>query len=92
MVKKTFKDVVHNIVKQPNGEHRLIVERTTEVYGNPVNSLTISKDTVLIGRKDKKLTINDFQRGQTVTVSLKDAFTEETPYYYPTVYEVKITN
>ena len=53
-------------------------------------SLGISEDTKLLGKNGKELSINDFQQGNAVTVTLKDAFTEETPYYYPTVYEIKI--
>lgn len=87
---KSFEAIVQETVMQPDGEIRLIVERTTEIYGNPVNSLGISKDTKLLGKNRKELSINDFQQGDIVTVTLKDAFTEETPYYYPTVYEIKI--
>lgn len=87
---KSFEAIVQETVMQPDGEIRLIVERTTEIYGNPVNSLGISEDTKLPGKNGKELSINDFQQGNAVTVTLKDAFTEETPYYYPTVYEIKI--
>lgn len=87
---KSFEAIVQETVMQPDGEIRLIVERTTEIYGNPVNSLGISEDTKLLGKNGKELSINDFQQGNAVAVTLKDAFTEETPYYYPTVYEIKI--
>ena len=87
---KSFEAIVQETVMQPDGEIRLIVERTTEIYGNPVNSLGISEDTKLLGKNGKELSINDFQQGNAVTVTLKDAFTEETPYYYPTVYEIKM--
>lgn len=87
---KSFEAIVQETVMQPGGEIRLIVERTTEIYGNPVNSLGIREDTKLLGKNGKELSINDFQQGNAVTVTLKDAFTEETPYYYPTVYEIKI--
>ncbi len=87
---KSFEAVVQETVTQSDGEIRLIVERTTEIYGSPVNSLGISEDTKLLGKGGEELSINDFQRGYVVKVTLKDAFTEETPYYYPTVYEVKI--
>lgn len=87
---RSFEAIVQETVMQPDGEIRLIVERTTEIYGNPVNSLGISEDTKLLGKNGKELSINDFQQGNAVTVTLKDAFTEETPYYYPTVYEIKI--
>lgn len=77
---------------QSDGETRLIVERTTEIYGNPVNSLGISKDTKLLDTDGNEISANDFKQGSVVTVKLKDAFTEETPFYYPTVYEIKIVS
>ena len=89
MSERSFDAVVQEIVTQPDGEVRLIVERTTEIYGDPVNSLGISEDTKLLGKDGEELSIDDFQQGNAVTVKLKDAFTEETPYYYPTVYEIK---
>lgn len=86
---KSFDAVVRQAVVQSDGETRLIVERTTEIYGNPVNSLGISKDTKLLDTDGNALFVEDFQQGSAVTVKLKDAFTEETPFYYPTVYEIK---
>ena len=47
---KSFEAIVQETVMQPDGEIRLIVERTTEIYGNPVNSLGISEDTKLLGK------------------------------------------
>lgn len=90
MSERSFDAVVQEIVTQPDGEVRLIVERTTEIYGDPVNSLGISEDTKLLDADGKEISINDFQQGSKVTVNLKDAFIEETPFYYPTVYEIKI--
>lgn len=87
---KSFEAIVQEVVTQSDGEIRLIVERTTEIYGSPVNSLGISEGTKLLGKDGNELSINGFQQGNGVTVTLKDAFTEETPYYYPTVYEIKI--
>ena len=87
---KSFEAIVQETVTQPDGEIRLVIERTTEVYGSPVNSLGISEDTKLLGKDGEELSIDDFQQGNVVTVKLKDAFTEETPYYYPTVYEIKM--
>ncbi len=87
---KLFEAIVKETVIQPDGEIRLVIERTTEVYGSPVNSLGISEDTKLLGKDGEELSIDDFQQGNVVTVKLKDAFTEETPYYYPTVYEIKM--
>ena len=87
---KSFDATVQEIVTQPDGEVRLIVERTTEIYGSPINSLGISEVTKLLGGDGKGIAITNFQQGNAVTVTLKDAYTEETPYYYPTVYEIKI--
>lgn len=90
MSEKSFDAVVQEVVTQSDSEVRLIVERTTEIYGDPVNSLGISKDTKLLGADGNKISVNDFKQGSKVTIKLKDAFIEETPFYYPTVYEIKI--
>lgn len=90
MSEKSFDAVVQEVVTQPDGEVRLIVERTTEIYGDPVNSLGISEDTKLLDADGNKISVNDFKQGSAVTVKLKDAFIEDTPFYYPTVYEIKI--
>ncbi len=42
---KSFEAIVQEAVIQPDGATRLMIERTTEVYGSPVNSLGISEDT-----------------------------------------------
>lgn len=90
MSERSFDAVVQEIATQPDGEVCLIVERTTEIYGDPVNSLGISEDTKLLDADGKEISVKDFQQGSKVTVNLKDAFIEETPFYYPTVYEIKI--
>ena len=46
-------------VTQPDGETRLIVERTTEIYGNPVNSLGINQDTKLLDSAGKNILAKD---------------------------------
>lgn len=89
---KSFEAVIQEKVTQPNGEIRLLVERTKEIYGDPMNALGISEGTKLVGTNGEEITIDDFQQGNTVSVTLKDAFTEEIPYYYPIVYEIKLTN
>lgn len=89
---KSFEAVVQETVTQSDGEIRLIVERTTEIYGDPMNSLGISEKTKLVDANGKEIAIGDFQQGDTVSVTLKDSFTEETPFYYPVVYEIKLTN
>lgn len=89
---RSFEAVVKEIVTQSDGEVRFIVERTTEIYGDPVNSLGISKDTKLLDTDGKNISVKDIQPGSSVKVTVKDAFTEETPFYYPVVYEIKLIN
>lgn len=88
----SFEAIVQEIVTQSDGETRLIVERTTEIYGSPLNSLSISDSTELLDEEDNKMSITDFNQGESVTVVLKNAFDEEIPFYYPTVYKVKLIN
>lgn len=92
MSEKSFDAVVQEVVTMPDGEVRLIVERTTEIYGDPINSLGISEETKLLDSDGNEISVNDFKQGSSVTVKLKDAFTEETLFYYPTVYEIKLIN
>lgn len=87
---KSFETVIQEVVTQPDGEVRLIVERKTEIYGNPMNSLGISEDTELLNANGSAISITDFEQGNFVRVTLKEAFTEETPFCYPTVYEIRI--
>ena len=47
--KKSFEAVIKETIMQPDGEIRLIVERTTEIYSNSFNSLHISEETELVG-------------------------------------------
>ncbi len=86
----TFEAVVQETVTRSDGEIRLIVERTTEIYGNPLNSLSISDKTSLNGEDGEAVTVSELKAGMPVEVTLKNAFTEETPFYYPTVYKIKI--
>ena len=55
-----------------------------------MNSLHISENTKLFGADGKAISIGDIQSQFKVKVSLKDSFVEETPFYYPTVYEVRV--
>lgn len=87
---KSFEAVVQETATMPDGETRLIVERTTEIYGNPLNSLHIGEETKLLDTEGNTISVEDLQPGVKVKVTLKDAFTEETPFYYPTVYEIAI--
>lgn len=89
---KSFEAIVQETVTQPDGETRLIVERTTEIYGSPINALGISQETKLVNAKGEEIAVGDFQQGDTVSVTLKDSFTEETPFYYPIVYEIRLIN
>lgn len=88
--KLEFEAVVKETVTQPDGEIRIIVERTTEIYGSPTNSLGISEDTKLLDKDGNDIPVASFEEGTIVRVSLKDAFTEEIPFYYPTVYEIRV--
>ena len=87
---RSFEAVVKETVTQPDGETRLIVERTTEIYGNPANSLGISKDTKLLDADGKNISAKDIPSGSSVKVTVKGAFNEETPFYYPVVYEIRL--
>lgn len=73
----SFEAIVQETVTQSDGEIRLIVERTTEIYGSPFNSLLISDSTKLVDEEDNIISITDFSRGDTVMVVLKDSFDEE---------------
>lgn len=86
----SFEAIVQEIVTTPDGEARLIVQRTTRIFGAPMNSLHISENTKLFGADGKAISIGDIQPQFKVKVSLKDSFVEETPFYYPTVYEVRV--
>ena len=88
--KKSFEAVVQETVTQADGEIRLIVERTTEIYSSPMNSLGISEETKLLNASGEEVATTDFKPGDAISVSLKDSFTEETPFYYPIVYEIKL--
>ncbi len=88
--KLSFKAIVQEIVTQPDGEIRMMVERTTEIYGNPLNSLSIKDSTEVVDESDNKIPITDFNQGDTVMVVLENAFDEESIFYYPTVYKVKL--
>lgn len=87
--KKSFEAIVQETVTEADGEIRLIVERTTEIYGNPMNSLGISDETKPLNANGEEISISDFSKGDAVSVTLKDSFTEETIFYYPIVYEIK---
>lgn len=87
---QTFEAVVQETTTRPDGEVCLIVQRTTEIYSDPVNSLHISEDTSLLDAAGNKIALADLAPGATVKVTLENSFVEETPFYYPTVYEIRI--
>lgn len=86
----SFEAVVQETVIRPDGEVRLIVKRTTEVYSNPLNSLHIDENTALVGDDGETITIEELQPGYRVKVTLENSFIEESPFYYPTVYKIKV--
>lgn len=83
-----YEAVAQETVTMPDGEIRLIVERTTEIYGNPLNSLHIGEDTKLLDMDGNTISVEDLEPGYNVKITLKNSFTEETPFYYPIVYEI----
>lgn len=85
-----FKAVVKENVTQSDGEVRLIVDRTTQIYGSPTNALGISKETKLLDADGKEISINSLKKDTPVKVSLMDSSIEEDIFYYPTVYEIRI--
>lgn len=88
--RRSFEAIVRETILQSDGEIRLLVERTTEIYGNPLNSLGIGQDTAFLDADGKKISLEEIPPGSSVKVTLKDTFTEETPYYYPVVYEIRL--
>lgn len=86
----SYEAIVQETITRPDSEVRLIVERTTEIYDSPMNSLGISESTALVDANGNPISIEDIQPGDAVKVTLKNAFTEEKPFYYPTVYEIKL--
>ena len=72
----SYEAVVQETVTMSDGEIRL-------------NSLHIGEETELLDIDGNKISVEDLQPGIKVKVTLKDSFTEETPFYYPIVYEIK---
>lgn len=56
---KSFEAVVQETITQSDGEIRLIVERTREIYGAPMNSPGISEETELVDGNGKEIAIGD---------------------------------
>lgn len=85
-----YEAVVQDQVTSPDGEKRLIVERTTNRYGDPLNSLSIGAETKLLDHEGKQIGLEAFASGSKVRVTLEDSFVEESPFYYPSVHEVQL--
>lgn len=88
----SYEAIVQEMVTMPDGEIRLIVERTTEIHASALNALHIGKETALLDTDGKTISVEDLRPGIKVKVTLKDAFVEEPPFYYPTVYEIREMN
>lgn len=86
----SFEAVVQETITQSDGEVRLIVERTTEIYSSPMNSLGISESTEIVDTDGNPIMLEEIQSGDIVKVILKNAFNEEKTFYYPTVYEIQL--
>ena len=86
----SFEAVVQETITQPDGEVRLIVEQTTEIYSSPMNSLGISESTEIVDTDGNPIMLEEIQSGDIVKVILKNAFNEEKTFYYPTVYEIQL--
>lgn len=81
---------MQDIVVQPDGERRVIVERTTNLHGSPMNALGISDTTKLLDQDGSEAELDSLTPGSSVRVSVEDSFVEETPFYYPSVYEIQL--
>ena len=57
----SYEAVVQETVTMSDGEIRLIVERTTEICGNPLNSLHISEDTKLLDMDGSTISVEDLK-------------------------------
>ena len=88
----SFEAIVQETITQPDGEVRLSVERATEIYSSPMNSLGISESTEIVDMDGNPIMLKEIRSGDIVKVILKNAFNEEKPFYYPTVYEIQLIN
>lgn len=55
-----------------------------------MNSLGISESTEIVDADGNPIMLEEIQPGDIVKVILKNAFNEEKPFYYPTVYEIQL--
>lgn len=85
-----YEATVQEVVIQPDGERRVIVERTTNLHGSPINSLGISTDTKLLAQNGSAIELDDLTVGSKVQVLTEDSFVEELPFYYPSVHEIRL--
>lgn len=73
-----------------DGRDLELTAREFEILQYLANSLGISKDTKLLDADGKNISAKDIPSGSSVKVTVKDAFNEETPFYYPVVYEIRL--
>ncbi|MBO4617907.1 MAG: hypothetical protein J5717_11190 [Lachnospiraceae bacterium] len=86
----SFEAIVKEVKINGENDVRIIVERTTQIYTESLNSLGISSKTRLFDSNKKEIGISDIEEGSKVLVKAKDAFDEETIFYYPEVYSVTL--
>lgn len=73
-----------------DGRDLELTAREFEILQYLANSLGISKDTKLLDADGKNISAKDIPSGSSVKVTVKDAFNEGTPFYYPVVYEIRL--
>lgn len=59
----SYEAIVQEMAAMPDGEIRLIVERTTEIYANPLNSLHIGEKTKTLDTDGKTISVEELQPG-----------------------------
>lgn len=67
-----YEFVVKEMVMQPDREVRLIVARTSEIYGHPAISLGIRESTKLLDARGKEIPISDFKQGTAVEAAFDE--------------------
>jgi len=88
--KGSFEAVVQESVTEQGGVTSLTVEKTTEVYGDPLCALHISESTKIFDDNGNEISVRDIQPGYTVRVTLENSSVEGNPTYYPIVFEIKV--
>lgn len=90
MSTRSFEAVVQESAAQQGAIFSLTVQKTTEVYGDPICALHIGDETKLIGADGESISVTDIPPGATVKATLRDSFVEGDPIYYPDVFEIKV--